>query len=364
MMPPAARVFVDFAALLRAHGFAIAPDQTMGLIEAVGLLGPRSMADIRRAGVAMLAIPNAREAEFDALFQAFFLGQTLSAPATGDDPDAVEAFEATGNTLEVEETGDDEDSGAEAAALERLSHRSFDMRDTDPLIGFARALPRRLPLRLSYRRVRARKGDRIDMVRLLREAVRRDGEVFTLPQWRRRLRQRKIVLLVDVSGSMAERTEGALRIAHVLAHRADRFEAFTLGTRLTRVTPALKPADPDRALAEIGALVADIDGGTRIGEALSAFLAIPRWAGFSRGAAVIVLSDGLERGEPQTFVDAVGRLSRMAWRLDWLTPLAADPAYRPETAAMRGVARMLGHLGDGSDPAAICAHILGLGRAA
>ncbi|NJM84575.1 MAG: VWA domain-containing protein, partial [Tabrizicola sp.] len=101
---------------------------------------------------------------------------------------------------------------------------------------------------------------------------------------------------------------------------------------------------------------------TRIGEALAAYLAVPRYAGFARGAAVVVLSDGLERGDPGVMVDAVRRLARMAWRLDWLSPLAADPGYRPATAALSQVLPVLTHLGDGSTTEAIAAHILGMAR--
>jgi uncharacterized protein with von Willebrand factor type A (vWA) domain len=124
---------------------------------------------------------------------------------------------------------------------------------------------------------------------------------------------------------MKDHTDGALRFAHALAQAAEHFEAFTLGTRLTRITPALAIADREQSLERVSALVADIDGGTRIGDALQAFLNVPRYSGAARGAAVVVLSDGLERGDANTLLDAVRRLSRLAWRLDWLTPLAADP---------------------------------------
>jgi uncharacterized protein with von Willebrand factor type A (vWA) domain len=108
--------------------------------------------------------------------------------------------------------------------------------------------------------------------------------------------------------------------------------------------------------------IADIDGGTRIGDALAAYLAVPRYAGFVRGAAVIVLSDGLERGTPDAMIDAVRRLSRSAWRLDWLTPLAADPDYEPRTEGLAQVLPILDHLGDGASTAAVTNHILTMAR--
>ncbi len=363
-LPPALRPLTDFATVLRQHGFAIAPDQTIGFIEAVGALGPRDIRDIRRAALAMFAIPKERETEFDALFRAVFFGQTIAAAAESEE-EGVEAFEPTGETVEIEAGDEESEIGLEATVAERLGQRDLRGAGTEEALStFARLAPERLPRRRSYRRAPSHRGDALDMRRMLRQAVRSDGELLSLFETRRKVRQRKILLLIDVSGSMQERTEDAMHFAHTLAQAALRFECFTLGTRLTRVTPALSVVDRDRALQRVAALVADIDGGTRIGEALQAFLAVPRYAGFARGAAVIVLSDGLERGEPDVMVDAVRRLSRMAWRVDWLTPLAADPEFRPETAALAAVLPWLDDLADGSGIDRVCHHVLQLARAA
>ncbi|WP_420404262.1 vWA domain-containing protein [Nisaea sp.] len=362
-LPAAARPFVDFPALLRAHGFAISPDQTIGFIEAIGLLGPRDIRDIRRAAVAMLAIPKEREIEFDALFRAFFMGQVVAASAMTDEDEEIDAVEPTGAEESVDAEDEESEIGAEAATAERLSHRQFAAERTeDVLARIARLAPHRLPRRRSYRRRPSRHGDGLDMRRTLREAVRRDGEPLRLYRNRRSTRQRKLLVLIDVSGSMKERSESLVRLAHTLVQAADRIEVFTLGTRLTRVTPALAPSDPGRALARVGALVADFDGGTRIGEALQAFLAIPRFAGFARGAAVLVLSDGLERGNPDSMVDSVRRLSRLAWRLDWLSPLAGMPGYSPDTEALAAALPFITSLSDGSGSAAIADRVLSLAR--
>jgi len=105
-------------------------------------------------------------------------------------------------------------------------------------------------------------------------------------------------------------------------------------------------------------LVADWDGGTRIGDALNAFLAVPRFAALARGAALIVLSDGLERGDPTAMGDAVARFSRLCWRIIWLTPLAADPAFEARTAGLVAARPFLDQLADGSSIEGICANIL------
>ncbi len=109
---------------------------------------------------------------------------------------------------------------------------------------------------------------------------------------------------------------------------------FTFGTRLTRVTRPLRIKRREQALRAAAHLVSDWDGGTRIGDALQAFLAVPRFAGYARGAAVLVVSDGLERGDVAAMRDAVAKLSRRAWRLSWLTPLATGRAFTPQTAAL------------------------------
>jgi uncharacterized protein len=188
--------------------------------------------------------------------------------------------------------------------------------------------------------------------------------VIELPRLARKSHQRRMVLLIDISGSMKQHTDAYLRFAHALAQTAERIEIFTLGTRLTRITRALKVRNRTQSLALAAGIVSDWDGGTRLGDALTAFLAIPRFAGFTRGAAVIVLSDGLERGDHTTMTQAVQQLSRLVWRLVWLTPLAASPDYRPETAAMRAVLPFIDSLAGASSVTALCDRVLALAREA
>jgi uncharacterized protein with von Willebrand factor type A (vWA) domain len=161
---------------------------------------------------------------------------------------------------------------------------------------------------------------------------------------------------------MKERTQTHLAFAHALARSAETAEIFTIGTRLTRVTRALRLRKREQALAAASRLVADWDGGTRIGDALATFLVVPRFAALARGAALIVLSDGLERGDPTAMGDAVARLSRLAWRTIWLTPLAADPRFEPRTAGLVAARPFLDALGDGGSLDTICAHVLDLAR--
>ena len=362
MLPRAARPFVAFPTLLRSHGFSIAPEQTVAFMAGTTLLGPRSIEDVRRAARATLAPPPERMAEFDALFSHFFEGEIALAPAEGgaETEEEVRVRDEGLDILELPEADQAHEAGEAATAAEALSARRFAPPSQDELLRrLAREAASRLPQRRARRRRTARRGDRIALRRALRLAVRNDGELMELPRLRRRTALRPMLLLIDVSGSMKTRTDEHLRLAHRLARALPRIEIFTLGTRLTRITRALRLRQQDQALAAASSMVADWDGGTRIGDALQAFLAVPRFAGFARGAFALILSDGLERGEPDAMVDAVRRLARLAWRLDWLSPLAADPAFQPRTAGLAGSLPYIDRLGDGSSTLSIVRHILG-----
>ncbi|MDO9637592.1 MAG: VWA domain-containing protein [Pseudotabrizicola sp.] len=360
-LPRALAPFLTFAQVLRGHGFLAAPDQTRTFIAATGLLGPASLRDIRRAAHATFGPPPERHAEFDALFDKVFLGMAFAAPAPGEAEDLPTAYDA-GDAALLPEPEDEDPSGAEATALERLTARAF-AEDADGLRAFARAVPRALPRRRA-RRLTPGRGRAPDPSRTFRAMLRHDGEITRLPRRTRQTRQRRVLLLIDVSGSMKAGTEGAMRLSHALVQAGERVEVFTLGTRLTRVSRALRHRNRDQALIRAAGLVADWDGGTRLGEALQVFLAVPRFAGFARGALVVVLSDGLERGGPEALVQAMDRMRGLAWSVLWLSPLAADPAYRVETGAMRAIAPMIDRLGNGATPQAIAAEILTFAKGA
>jgi uncharacterized protein len=364
-LPRAVQPFVSFVTLLRRNGFAVAPEQTTAFLAAIELLGPSGILDIRRAATATLAPPHDRRAAFDALFDAHFLGVTVGAEAAArSEHDEVRVRDAGGDRLERASVPDERrQSGQAATFVEMLSERRFGgEQEAEVLRRFERALPERLPRRRGYRRRADRRGHAFDLRRSLRDTLRNDGEVMRLPRLRRRTRQRRILLLIDVSGSMKDRTEAHLRFAHALARAVEQIEVFTIGTRLTRVTPAVRLKNRELALATAAATVADWDGGTRIGDVMQAFLSLPRFASYARGALVLIVSDGLERGDRRALTAAVSRLSALAWRVSWLTPLAADPRYRPETDAMASILPLIDELADGSSTARLCAHLLRLPR--
>lgn len=361
-LPRTVRVFISFVALLRANGFAVAPEQTTAFLAAIELLGPRTLEHVRKAGLATLAPPPERRATYDRLFDIHFRGSEAIEQADGEDEEVVRLQEEGRGEDEPPLSDEANESGLAAARAEALVERRF-ARDatSDALRRLSREAAARLPRRRGHRRRRARRGPFADLRRTLRESVRNDGEVLRLGRLRRRPRPRRILLLIDVSGSMKARTEENMTLAHALSQAARNVEVFTFGTRLTRVTRALRLKRREQALNAAAHLVSDWDGGTRIGDALQAFLAVPRFGSYARGAAVVIVSDGLERGDPAALRDAVAKLSRRAWRVSWLTPLATASGFQPQTEALIAIRRFVDDLVGGDSSAAVVSHLLSLG---
>jgi uncharacterized protein len=362
LLPRAAHIFVSFVALLRANSFAVAPEQTMAFLAAIELLGPRSLEHIRQAGLATLAPPPERRATYDRLFDIHFRGSEAIERTEGEDEEIVRLQEEGGGEDEPPLAEEANESGLAATRAEALVERRFaNGAASDALRRLSREAPTRLPQRRGHRRMRARRGPFADLRRTLRDSVRNDGEVLKLGLLRRRLRPRKLLLLIDVSGSMKVRSEENMKLAHALLQTVNSAEVFTFGTRLTRVTRPLRLKRREQALTAAAHLVSDWDGGTRIGDALQAFLAVPRFSGYARGAAVVIISDGLERGDVSALRDAVAKLSRRAWRVSWLTPLATGPGFKPHTEALIAIQRFVDDLVEGGSSAAIVSHLLSLG---
>src|SRR5439155_4036101 len=167
------------------------------------------------------------------------------------------------------------------------------------------------------RRRSARTGE-LDLRRTVRRALRTGGDPSLLARRARRLQPRRIVLLLDVSGSMTSYSRALLVFAHAALRRERRCEAFCFGTRLTRLTDAFATSDPDEALRRASAEVVDWEGGTRIGESLKTFLDRYGQAGLARGSVFVVCSDGLETGDPVALGKQMERLGRLAHLVVWL----------------------------------------------
>ena len=361
-LPRSAQPFLGFARLLRDHALPIAPEQITSFMQAVTLLGPRSMNDIREAAFATLAPSPDRRGEFEAQFRAYFHGDAKPS-IEGEEDEETRVKDDRGAREEEKRTIHQEKGGELSSALEQLSSRDF-QRDPDGLGSFRRKLASALPVRRSFRTARTRSRGTLDLRRSLREIVSADGDIPVPLLRRRQTISRKLLLLIDVSGSMKLYTADYLKLAHAAVQGADRAEVFTFGTRLTRITSALRIRDREQALARAAALVDDWDGGTRMGPTLLAFLSVPRFSAFTRGACVVVLSDGLERGSHAELEIAMRRLGARAFRLSLATPLAGDPRFRPTTSALRAILPVLDDLVDGSCVGSLTDFILSLARPA
>ncbi|RWC39268.1 MAG: VWA domain-containing protein [Mesorhizobium sp.] len=361
-LPLAAAPLLGFGRLLRRYGFPVAPEQVSGFMQAVTLLGPRSMIDIHEAALATLAPPPDRRDEFEAHFQSYFYGNA-TAVVEGEADDETRIKDDGGAGDEENKVARQAEGGDLSSGAELLSGRDF-QRDGDELAAFRRKLATALPARRSFRTVRTHARGKLDLRRSLREIVSVDGDIPSPLLRRRQTVPRKLLILIDVSGSMKLYTSDYLKLAHAAVQGAGRAEIFTFGTRLTRITAALRIRDRDQALAHVAALVDDWDGGTRMGPTLLAFLSVPRFSAFARGAAVVILSDALERGDHAELEMAIRRLSARAFRLSLATPLAGDPRFQPATAALRAILPVLDDLIDGSSIAGLTDFILSLARPA
>lgn len=306
---------------------------------------------------ARLTLVTDREAfaVFDAVFDAFFRGGHLLVEEHAPVPPDAEGETAAphaGGEGELEQLEPRPGSGVQASSVDLRSTRVFPPTSAaarEQLRELRAALADVLPVVVARRLRRGRRGRRLDVGRVLRTANRRGGEVVTLAWLRRPPVPRRVLLLIDVSGSQRQYSPDLLRFAHAVVRTTGRAEAFSFGTRLTRITADLDTPGVDDALEAVSASVLDADGGTRIGVALEQFLANSRFLALSRGALIIMLSDGLERGDPAAMAAATRRLARLGHRLLWWSPLACDPAYRPATRGMRAVIGDLDELAGGRD---------------
>jgi uncharacterized protein with von Willebrand factor type A (vWA) domain len=296
---------------------------------------------------------------FDAWFRGGHVAVEESQPAPPGE-EGETAAPSPGADGELDALEPSAGTGLHASPIDLRSTRTFAATSADAhdaLAELRAALAGALPEVTGRRLRRARRGRELDLQRVLHAANRTGGEVLSL-LWRQRPRRdRRVLLLIDVSGSLRAHSPDLLRFAHAVIRATDRAEAFTFGTRLTRVTRALDTPDVDAALAAVSDRVLDADGGTRIGPALQELLADGRHIALARGALVIVLSDGLERGDPAAMAEAVARLARLAHRLVWWSPLACDPAYRPATRGLRAVLGELDVLAGARDLPSLTAQV-------
>ncbi len=331
-------LFAGFARALRHAGVAVTPDRTQLFLRAAAVAGAGTAAGVYWAGRASLCAGPEDLDTFDRVFDRWFAGAVPAGP-----PSHSRSRQVAPAALH-DADGRRRPGRAEAAALPAMASRAEVLRHRDiadlgpddraglsALFASLRLSP---PRRRAARRRPATRGT-VDAGRMLRDEIHRGGEPGPVRFRRRGTRPRRLVALIDVSGSMGPYADSLLRVGHVLARTGPpAAEVFTIGTRLTRVTRALRQRDPDVALKSAGDTVPDWSGGTRLGETLKAFL--DRWGqrGMARGSVVIIFSDGWERGDCSALEQSMQRLSRLAHRVIWVNQHRGKSGYLPVQAGM------------------------------
>ena len=224
-----------------------------------------------------------------------------------------------------------------ASDEEQLDSKSFDALDPHELAQLYRLMSRlelAAPPRRTRRFEKGRRGHQIDMRRTLRASLRTGGDPFRLARRRRRIVRRRLVMLCDISGSMEPYARAYLQFLTCAAGSGPHAEAFVFATRLTRLTRALASRHPERAIQRAAAAAPDWSSGTRIGDALKAFNDRHARRGMARGAVVVILSDGWERGDPMLVGREMERLARLAHRIVWVNPRVGASAFSVQAGGM------------------------------
>lgn len=342
---PFVEMLVEFSRDLRSEGLPIGSGELITYCAATALLDPGDLLDLYWAGRTTLLSKRDQIPIYDRVFRRFFLGY---------DPRVPERVRKTWQRSQIENEsvieipatepgvpGHDEEEaklGLNASDIELWRHKSFPACTEQELAALRRIISkmRLIPPRRRSRRTRAsRRLERPDLRRTVRTTMRQHGEPSEL-YWRQRKRKlRPLVLILDVSGSMSEYSRNLLQFAYSARRASTRVEVFCFGTRLTRITPALERRRPDEALDRAARTVFDWEGGTRIGESIEDF--VKQWGrrGMSRGAIVVICSDGLDRGDPAVLENAMEKLSLLSHKIVWVNPHIGDGSdLLPNTLGM------------------------------
>jgi len=347
-----ARNLLMLPRLLRRAGVHVNAERARVYLQAVAAIGFERADDVHAASRTALVSREADLAAFDATFELFWSllrGGSLSTPLPSTRPPKADTGQIEVPLGEMPRRM----ASATTRVVRVVASPTEILRGTDfsAMTAAERAAAARFLERLQWspgerpsRRFRsARTGPRLDARATLRRTVAAFGEPVVLVRRAERTKRRPLVVLCDISGSMEAYTRLLLHMSHALARGWGRVETFTFGTRLTRITRQLRERRPDAALAHVSRTVADWSGGTRIADALHEFNL--RWSRrvLGRGAIVLLVTDGWERGDPARLEQEAARLQRAAYRLIWLDPLSGTRDYSPEA---RGARALSGHADD------------------
>lgn len=334
---------VGFAAALRVAGLPCDAQRVQAYLGAVGELDVADPSQLYWAGRLTLCAEPDDLPRYDEAFAAWFTASPPARRRKRAEPSRATVTMAT-LTQADGQSGETTDLKVAASDTEVLRHR-----DISQLTAVEREHLRELmatlhltpPLRRSMR-LRPHRAGRLDPDRILRAMRAAGGEPVRLAYRARKKRPRRVVLLIDVSGSMTPYADALLRFAHAVVRAAPAStEVFTLGTRLTRLSRQLRKRDPQEALVAASRAVPDFAGGTRLGETIRVFL--DRWGqrGLARRATVVLFSDGWERGDASLLGEQLARLRRLAHRILWVNPHAGREGYAP---VQSGIAAALPHV--------------------
>jgi len=356
---PFVGVLVAFADRLRHAGLAVGSGDVLTYCAAMAPLDPTDLLDLYWAGRTTLVTRREHIPVYDRVFRAFFLDEADRLPEPVQQ--TIRVTKETQSVLQVPATepgteGRDEqmaELGLVGSDAEVLRNKAFAACTPEELASLRRIIARmRLapPRRRTRRTEAAREGRAPDPRRTVRAMMRTHGEPSTLLWRRRRLRLRPLILILDVSGSMADYSRNLVQFAYSARRASARVEAFCFGTRLTRITRALERRRVDDAMDQAARSVFDWEGGTRIGDSLDTF--VRHWGrrGVCRGGIVVICSDGLDRGDPQVLANAMERLARLCHRVVWMNPHKGNNRnFQPSTLGMMVAAPHIDLLLSGHD---------------
>jgi len=350
-----------FGQRLRAAGVPMTPGRVADLARALALVRPISRRRLYWTARAVLVSDPTQVAAFDSVFRAVFGDgrseesfdldevRTVAVAAPPDDQPRAEhrtvGGEAGATTpAPAPARGEGEEDGPEvevpvamASDEERLAARSFDALEPFELAQLHRLMTRlalQTPRRRTRRYEQGRHGQHVDLRRTLRASLRTGGDPIRLARRRRRVAPRRLVMLCDISGSMEPYARAYLQFLTCAAGSGPNAEAFVFATRLTRLTRALAARHPERAIQRAAAAAPDWSSGTRIGDALKTFNDRHGRRGMARGAVVVILSDGWERGDPALVGREMARLARLAHRIVWVNPRVSASAFSVQAGGM------------------------------
>jgi hypothetical protein len=346
---------------LHDAGVAVTPARSADFARALTLVKPVARRRLYWTARTVFVSDPAQLPVFDAVFASVFGGSSLPAEleladaqvvaAPPDDRPRSEHDTASRDVVEHDEqrttsssAGESDDGAPEvdvplalASDDERLGRTRFDALEPHELAQLYRLMTQlelATPLRRTRRYEKGRRGERIDLRRTLRGSLRTAGDPIRLARRRRRIVPRRLVMLCDISGSMEPYARAYLQFLTCAAGSGPNAEAFVFATRLTRLTRALASRSPERAIQRAAQAAPDWSSGTRIGDALREFNDRHGRRGMARGAVVVILSDGWERGDPMLVGREMERLSRLAHRIVWVNPRVGADGFSVQSGGM------------------------------